>query len=391
MNFRVIRPALALCCCLGLLAACGLPETLSESAKIDYKSAGKKPVSTLEIPPDLSNPKVEDRFGVPDKPASERTLSGYQRGQTAAAADRPSAQAPRLLPAVDGVRIERQGTQRWLVAKMPPEKLWPVLREFWQENGFLIAIEQPETGIVETDWAENRAKLPQDAIRNVLGKVLDGLYSTSERDKFRTRLERTAEGTEVFISHRGMIEVYSNATLRDSTRWQARPADPELEAEFLRRLMVRLSVDQDKAREQVARAAVTPAPATPEKARLINDGASAKVEIAEGFDRAWRLVGLSLDRGGFTVEDRDRSQGVYFVRYVDPEVDVNSTTKPGFFARMFSSDKATSARQYRVKLNGADKTTDVSVLNRDGQPLSAEADRRTAGKMLALLYEQLRF
>ena len=100
-----------------------------------------------------------------------------------------------MLPTSDKMRIARDGNQRYLIiTDVPPDKVWPVVREFWQENGFLLVVDLPDAGVMETDWAENRAKLPQDAIRNVLGKLLDQVYSTGERDKFRTRLERSQDG-----------------------------------------------------------------------------------------------------------------------------------------------------------------------------------------------------
>ena len=88
--------------------------------------------------------------------------------------------------------------------------------------------ENMETGVMETDWAENRAKIPQGVIRNMLGKVLDQAYSAPERDKFHTRIERGQKPgtTEVYISHRGMYEMYVNdANLRQTGRtvWQPRP------------------------------------------------------------------------------------------------------------------------------------------------------------------------
>ena len=86
---------------------------------------------------------------------------------------------------------------------------------------------------METEWAENRAKLPQDLIRKTIGKLLDGMYSTGERDKFRTRLERNAQGgVEIYITHRGLQEIYPTKE-RDSTTWTVRPSDPDLEAELL--------------------------------------------------------------------------------------------------------------------------------------------------------------
>ena len=361
-------------------AGCSTMDYLSSQGKIEYKSASKLP--ELDVPPDLVKPQGDERYSIPERPQEERTLSAYQASRTTA---RPATEAT-VLPAVEGMRIERAGTQRWLVVNQPAERLWPVVREFWQESGFLINVEVPAAGLMETDWAENRAKIPQDLIRRTIGKVFESIYSTGERDKFRTRLESVPGGTEIYISHRGMEEVLTGTALeKDSSVWQPRPNDPELEIEFLRRLMLKLGASEERARAQVAGASQPPT----ETARLIETSSGAGVlEISEGFDRAWRRVGLALDRGGFTVEDRDRSQGAYFVRYIDPEV--AGSGKPGFFARMFSSKPKGSQQQYQVRLAAEGELTRVSVLSKEGQPLTAEADIGTANKILTLLREQLR-
>jgi outer membrane protein assembly factor BamC len=343
---------------LGVLAMCAALSACSvlDSEKIDYKSASKG--SSLEVPPDLTQLSRDSRYNVPGGPV---TASGFQVGQAAPA-------LPTAASTVGDVRIERAGNQRWLVVNRSADQLWNPIREFWQESGFLLALDESNLGIMETDWAENRAKLPQDFIRNALGKVLDSLYSTSERDRFRTRLERTPTGgTEIYISHRGMIEVYSN-TQKDQTVWQPRPSDPELEAEFLRRLMVKLGVPQEQTKAIVATGAAKPT------SRVASVGNSPVVQIDEGFDRAWRRVGLTLDRTGFTVEDRDRAQGTYFVRYVEPNPDKKDQ---GFFARLFSrSDKGGPPLKFRINLKSQGESTTVSVLNASGAPeTSANAQR----------------
>src|SRR6185503_10139207 len=222
-----------------LLAGCLTEDTLT--GKVDYRSTGTLP--SLEVPPDLTSPARDNRYVVPESGKTSATFSGYQAEQR----DRRDPGTAPVLPEFGKLRIERSGTQRWLVVEELPEKLWPVVKDFWQENGFLVKRELPEAGVMETEWAENRANIPQGGVRYLLGSFLDQIYSTSERDKFRTRLDRVADGkgTEIFISHRGMQEVYT--TLRDpqnnapgNTAWQPRPPDPDLEAEFLRRLMVRL-------------------------------------------------------------------------------------------------------------------------------------------------------
>jgi outer membrane protein assembly factor BamC len=376
-------PLLSMLLLTGLLAGCG-GSILPESKKIEYKSAGKLP--PLEIPPDLTQQSRDERYVVPDVSSSKgsATYSAYSIERSGQAR---TTTAQDLLPQVDKMRIERSGTQRWLVVGGSPEKLWPGVKEFWQELGFLVNVEVPEAGIMETDWAENRAKIPQDVIRGTIGKVFDSLYSTAERDKFRTRLEKGAEpGTvEIYISHRGMYEIYVSEG-RSDTKWQPRPADPELEAEMLRRLMVRLGVEESRAKTMVA------AEQRQDRAKMsrATDGAGALL-LEEAFDRSWRRVGLALDRVGFTVEDRDRSQGLYFVRYVDPDVDGKKKDEDkGVLSKLMfwkgsAADKPAQA-QYRIQVKTVGEATTVQVLTREGGIDRSETSKR----ILGLLYEQLK-
>ena len=378
MKFAVLRVSL----CALALAVAGCANIGLESKKIDYKSASKTNVPTLEIPPDLTSPTRDNRFAVPDTGGKgSATYSQYSGERTLA----KEQQQGDVLPKVDKTRIERSGSQRWLVVAETPDKLWDKVKEFWQETGFLIKLELPEAGVMETDWAENRAKIGDDFIRNMLGKVLDSLYSTAERDKFRTRMEPGSEPgtTDIFISHRGMYEIYVSEG-KDQTKWQPRDADPELEAEMLRRLMVHFGTDQKRAEVEMAAAKAKPL----ERAKLKrgNDGAGT-LEVEERFDRAWRRVGLALDRVGFTVEDRDRSKGLFFVRYVDPESD-SQNKKDGMLSKLAFWKPSTPAPQtrYRVYVKDEGAMTTVQVLSNEGGIDQSETSR----KILGLLYEQLK-
>ncbi len=364
-----------------ILVACG--GDLLESKKIDYKSAGKLP--PLEIPPDLTQPSRDERYAVPDvSPKGTATYSAYageRTEQTRQTTDQD------VLPQVDKMHIERAGSERWLVVQGSPDKLWPVIKDFWQDLGFIVNVEVPEAGVMETDWAENRAKLPQDIIRKTLGKVFDDLYSTSERDKFRTRLEKGAQPgtTEIYVSHRGMYEVYVNEG-KSETRWEPRPPDPDLESEMLRRLMVRFGADEARAKTMLAQ----PQQAE-QRAKLARaaDG-TGTLELQEPFDRAWRRVGLALDRVGFTVEDRDRSQGLYFVRYIDPETDGQKKNEKGFLSKLmfWKGDKTeiSQADQYRIHVKGSDEASTVKVLTREGGTDTSPVSK----KILSLLLDQLK-
>jgi len=375
-----LKQKLVAAAALAVLSAC------ASDSGVDYKKAGTLP--PLEVPPDLTAPARDNRYAVPEAARSSATLSGYQAERR----DQPvrAAGAANVLPEVERMRIERAGTQRWLVVQgEPPEKLWPLVKDFWQESGFLIKMENPEAGVMETDWNETRPKVPEGAVREFLGKILESLYSTSERDKYRTRLDRAPDGqsTEIYISHRGMQELYTTreptASTPGQTAWQPRPPDPELEAEFLRRLMVRLGARDETAKQLAAVAAPQ------QRADIIkaNDGTE-RLQVHEPFDRAWRRVGLALDRVGFTVEDRDRQKGLYFVRYADPEAEMNAKD-PGIFGRIagwFSSDSKVKAAQYRVQVTQEPSGSEVYVLNKDGKAENS----KTTQRILALLHEQLK-
>ncbi len=364
------------------LAGCSSLTTVLEPDRIDYKSAGKVQAPKLDIPPDLTQLQRENRYAVPEANTGTATASGYNLEQGTKVAAPADVVAPNTAP---DAKIVRDGSERWLVINESPEKLWPQVKDFWQDSGFLINTENAETGVMETDWAENRAKIPQDFVRNTLGKVFDSLYSTGERDKFRTRLERGPNGTtEIFISHRGAEEVLTG-TAKETSVWTARPADPQLEAEFLSRLMARLSaVDVAKAKAAVVDAPMMQARSVFNKAPA---GAS-NVVIAESFDRAWRRVGLALDRVGFTVEDRNRDQGIYFVRYVDQAKDAKDKKPEGFFAKIFTSSSKPDdkAERYRVVIKGVGDNSQVTVENNDGQPETSSA----GDKILNLLNEELK-
>ena len=363
-----------------LLGGCSSVSDWAEGDKGQYKNTNTLP--PLEVPPDLTAPSRDSRYAVPDAARSTATLSGYQAERKDG---KPGGGGTTILPPVEGMHVERAGTQRWLVVQEPPEKLWPVVKDFWQENGFLLKTDIPELGVMETDWAEVRNRVPESGIRGFLSRTLDSAYSSSERDRFRTRFERTADGkgTEIYISHRGMEEVYTTArdpatgNMGDS-RWQPRKSDPELEAEFLRRMMVRLGAREDRAKTQVASAA-------PETRVEVSKGVDGieKLEVPEPFDRVWRRVGLALDRVGFTVEDRDRAKGTYFVRYADPELEKDPR---GFFTRLFTNDSKVRAQQYRVQITQSGTSSQVNVLNKDG----GADNSRSAQRILALLQEQLK-
>ncbi len=379
-----------------LLAGCTSTEGLFGGDKVDYRTEAVK-TRPLEVPPDLTQLARDSRYQPVGGTGSSVTASSAAVAPSAVPAATPAAAALVAPGKLENIRVERAGQQRWLVVtQQTPEELWPKVKTFWEKTGFTLALDNPQTGVMETTWSENRAKLPDDVVRNLIGRIARNLYDTGERDLFRTRLERTGDGSvEIYVSHRGIEEVVTGP-FRESSAWRVRASDPDLEAEMLARLMLAIgpvptaavaSAESGAARPttQAMAAAVGTVTATaqpPARARTTSSGSErASMEVDEPFDRAWRRVGLVLDRGGFTVEDRDRASGIYFVRYSDPKA--AGQEEPNFFARVFggAKDPQTPVR-YRIVLKGAGTKTSVDVLTSEGGTGSGENGQRIVARLV---------
>jgi len=363
------------------LAGCSSLDTdgLIPDKQVEYKRE-QQAEKNLELPPDLTSSRVNDRMAVPDNFAgvgtnySEYVVDRSLRGQGGAMRTGGS-----VLPANPDIRIERDGDVRWLTVKADPDALWDRVLDFWQDQGVLLNEQNPEAGIMMTSWLENKANLSNDIITETLSSVFDGLYETGYRDAYRIRLERSGEMTEIFMTHYGMEEKLAGENAGKTIIWEQRPRDPELEIVMLRRLMIFLGAAEDRANAQLAAASKYKKP----RAMLMQDEKGAKLLIPEEFQRAWRFTGLALDRIGFAVEDRNRQAGIYYVTYNDPAASKSAT---GFLDSLkFWSDEEQN-NKYEIHVKTEDAVSSVSVHDDKGVVLNTD----TAKRMLNLLQQQLR-
>lgn len=361
----------------------------SNGQSIDYGAAAKQ-VSTLDVPPDLTAPGIDDRYKIPQGKSDASgaadgvaTYSDYSRGGVG-----KNAVTSAVLPDVEGVRLEREGTKYWLVVNDNAENVWSVVKAFWQEIGLVIKNEDLAAGVMETDWEENRAKIPKGAVRNVLGNLFGNAYSIGERDQYLTLLvsnkkksERQKDGevTEVHITHSGLVQVFSSDM--STFRWQSRANDPELEAIMLQRLMVRFGASEMQAASAVAATnpAATAAPISSTEPpgavslRELPDG-SVTIVMKDAFDRAWRKVGLAIEDSGLAVEDKDRDKGVYFLRPVKIE--------RSWWDRMkFWRGDPEAKKRYRIIVKDGGTACEISVADQDG------ANNAVTKQMIETLYK----
>lgn len=372
---------------LGILAACTTTESLLPDRRPDYRQS--KMVSPLEVPPDLTASTIDDTLMVPElDPTGSASLSEYTQERVGGARLAAAADTAAVLQEQPGIRLQRDGNQRWLVVQAEPGQIWPRIKEFWTNNGIPLEKEDPRIGIMETEWVENRADIPQGPIRSILSKAIDFAYSAPTRDKFRVRLERGADEqvTEIYLTHYGVQEV-TRTDYGTRVVWEPRPADPELEAEMLNRLMVFLGASQKRAETQLARAETgTQSPEQAARTRWLDlgEGVNALL-IDEEYPRAWRLVGLALDSSNFVIEDQNRAQGLYVVEYREL---VEDSQEEGFLSNLAfwrQSPPPEEGSRYQVRVGARDSKTLVMVYNTEGQPDGSPAAQRILGTMQEII------
>jgi outer membrane protein assembly factor BamC len=406
---RLAARALALLMAGGLVAGCSSPSP----TKIDYRSDAKAKQASLAVPPNMLDETADQRSLPPQ--GGETSLSSLKQVQ----ADAPPTDQTQVLPQVPGMHIERDGTESWLVIdNRQPNDVWPQVRRFWQEQGFLLVVDQRDKGVMETDWNETHPKINDGLIRNTLSWATGNSYVTAERNKYRTRLETSPTGgTYIFISQKGLSEQLTGTNNENST-WVPKPNDPALETEYLKRLMMTLASakpgvpDVQAAAEADAKAngnTKTAASKTPDAAAAAvaaqnataagqstpggssssangpsGQYTSTELTLGEPYDRAWLRVGIALDRANFTVDDRDRSKGIYYLRYVDPQ-DMTSAEQ-GFWSQIFHGHKDKVAKQYKLNVRAVtENQTRIAVIDDSGQVDSS----RPAREIMGLVVQQL--
>ena len=320
------------------LFACG---TMSEIDIIDditapdYVSSSK--ARKLEIPPDLSEIETQDNYEVPGEARSYKNYKDKKNNT------KPS-KVVKVVQDPDGMKIIKSGNLRWLFVDKDPDTLWPYIQDFWEEEmGFKVKVANKRTGVLETEWISTADLSTTSSSR--LDKWLDSMSGFADKRKFRTRLELGSQNgtTEIFLSHRSSFagaDQHNKIKENRGDTWdiekifsipeyvsdeednlsntvkseKMKVEDYEINSEILRRLMIKLGATDFDAKEKIER------PQEIVKAELINTEQGKFIQMNDPYDRAWRRLSLALDMIGFITEDRDRSKGIFYVKYKDIEL-----------------------------------------------------------------------
>ena len=314
-----------------LLTSCSmLPEPVKKiglgNRVLNYQ--GEDTVSSLIIPPDLTEPSLQSDFN--DQYSSEnKTFEGIK---------------------VDNIELKRDSFRRWLVVNKTPSEVWPWAKQFLKSYGFKIEKEDQKVGVMETGYLENDINVPDKslgAIRAMLSKALKTKYGLPIADKYRIRVEESAskKSSEIYLTLTSIEEVV-NGGMRV---WQARAKDVELETEMLLRLMVFLGSDRSEAIEKITNSLEVDKPQV-----MVNKAENGYAELIFPFDQrqTWDYLGWALDELDVDIEDLDVTEGSYYV---------NIVTKKGFFARLIPS--SIQSKTYQLFVKELDKANSIVVFN----------------------------
>lgn len=333
---------------------------------------------TLEVPPDLARPQSgELATGVPSGTAVYSAISGKTPETTQAESAATAALSPASTPAPapagkPGIKLERDGAQRWLVVQDTPDRVATRVRSYLVSQNMKLAVDDPKSGIFETEWEERKVNLGQ----NTFTRILSSMQSTGLRDKYRIRIEagQVTGTSEVYVSHQGLEEIVINAPSGPSSTWQPRATDLHAEAQLLSGLMTTLGLSEQEAKEQIGKT-VTSGGAVKNKDGLLLP--------QQDLDQAWRRVGQALDRSSFVIEDRDRHLGIYYV-YDKSNAGAKRNSLFGGWLKLGENTEVFEDR-FQVVLKAVEGGTSLQVLDVKGQ----HTESKNGEQLFVYLQKQL--
>ncbi|MAR99812.1 MAG: hypothetical protein CMH24_00355 [Nitrosomonadales bacterium] len=358
-------------------------EVVQAVTQPDYVSSSR--AKKLDVPPDLTDVETNAQYGVPGEAVSYKD---YEDAKKAGYTEVKVLQNP------EGMRIVKSGNLRWLVVSEEPETLWPHLEAFWQELGFGIKVINKRTGVMETEWIKS-SKLKVDTNKGLASRFdawLDGLSNLADRRKFRTRLENGVEKntTEIYVSQRTIVGMDEEARERikrlkegswstdvykieeyipdeaeavemtEKLKKETTIDEYEINAEILRRLMTKLGMTDFDAKQRLAN------PIQKTNATLVENKNGDYLLLNDPYDRSWRRLSLALDIIGFVTEDKNRSDGIFYVKYKDLDFDGPKKRKKGLIDKLAfwedDEEELQRKQEEEERINNSDGSEETEVV-----------------------------
>ncbi|MBL6902194.1 MAG: outer membrane protein assembly factor BamC [Luminiphilus sp.] len=327
-------------CAVALMAvaSCALvPESTdilpwATESELDGDYAEAVEADSIVVPPDLDSKAIQQAYPIPDV---AENLAIPVTGKT-----------PRPAPLtagsqLDAVRLQRLGDNGWAVVNVAPGQLWPQVRAFLVSSGISVSAVDASAGLIDTTF------------------VLLEDRSLESRFRFRVDSGVQRNTSELHILQQNMAKDL------DLTVWPANSDDADLEQVMLRNIAQFIANSAESAPvSMMAEQAITGAG----RIALEEDVDGARLRLALPFNRAWAAVEKGFSDAGFRLDDKNRSEGVFYVTYVGPDGEDDD----GWFSWLWGSerDDPLLGQEFQVQLaEDVAAQVVISIVNIEGQSL----------------------
>jgi outer membrane protein assembly factor BamC len=242
---------------------------------------------------------------------------------------------PRQIFATSGnssVQLRRLGELMWIYVETLPSTSWPISKSYWDTSSY-------ET--IETDPLTGEIQIKFDDLSILEMKIEHGIKEAS---------------TEIFLNQIDSTsnEIISNPELIQSELSNLVNYFAESVSQFSGTSLAAQNLNEMK------------------KAKIFVENGQTTIELNLNFDRAWSSVTKAMDASNVVTNDKDRSNGIFYVSYAD-----NKEEKGIFSFLNFNRDN-TSARAsldgatFEVKITEKNNKTYVRAYSKDGKIENAE-------------------
>jgi outer membrane protein assembly factor BamC len=278
--------------------------------------------------------KVEQDIQLPSDLALISKENHYPVDEISETLENQDVPKPRQIFSTSGdssVQLRRLGELLWVYVETLPSTSWPISKSYWDTSSYQVINADPATGEIAINFDES-TKLKM--------KIEHGIKEAS---------------TEIFLVQ---VDKTSNEIL----------SNPEL-------IQTELSNLVNYFADSVGQFSGTSLAAQNlnemKKAKIFVDNGQTVIELDLNFDRAWSSVTKAIDSANIIANDKDRSNGIFYVSYESEE-------EEGFFSFLnFGRSKSRNTTvfgdaQFEVKISEKNNKTYVRAYSKDGKIEEAE-------------------
>ena len=253
----------------------------------------------------------------------------------------------------DTVRIQRLGNENWALVAVAPGQLWPQVRAFLTSSNIGVVSSNAYAGLIDTGYVT----------------LTDRNLPARFRFRVDTGVQRNTSELHVLQQDHTAVD----------EPWPEVSDNPELEQAMLRNVAQFIVNSVEAASVSMI---VDQSMGSVDRINIENIENSTRIRLGLPFNRAWASLNKALPESGFVIDDKNRSEGIFYVTFVDQQAEEDS----GWFKWLKRGEKEKQpflGKQYLVKV--VSTQSDLVYITLAGRDDSAMIDSRDQQALLTLL------